>query len=291
MPNFTDKIVLRKNGIDTFYEIANFIKGYLNTTNNKFYKESTFLTEIEGKDRKVYLDLNTNYLYKFNTDSLTPGFVQIGGGGSGGSYTAGNGINISNTDEISAKVDDTSITIDTNDALKVANTYKTIFVGTRAQWDVLSTADKIKYNEAHITDDVIGGEVADVVQNGLMSPVTSNAVADELKISSYPLSSVTLSNITEGRATDDYIHMEKTGNMFRVILDGVIFTNATAGTTIISNLPHPSSGSTYGKYGFLLDNVGTAFALLQVLPNGTLKVYGQKAANQQYWGEITYFID
>lgn len=97
--------------------------------------------------------------------------------GQGGKiYTAGDGIDISNTDEISAKVDDTSITTDTNDALKVADTYKTIFVGTQAQWDALSTADKIKYNEAHITDDVIGGEVADEVTDGLMSPVTSNAV-------------------------------------------------------------------------------------------------------------------
>ena len=101
--------------------------------------------------------------------------------GQGGKiYTAGDGINISNTDEISAKVDDTSITTDTNDALKVADTYKTIFVGTRAQWDALSTADQVKYNEAHITDDVIGGEVADEVTDGLMSPVTSNAVFDAL---------------------------------------------------------------------------------------------------------------
>lgn len=105
--------------------------------------------------------------------------------GQGGKvYSAGDGITISNTDEISAKVDDTSITTDTNDALKVADTYKTIFVGTRAQWDALSTADKVKYNEAHITDDVIGGEVADEVTDGLMSPVTSNAVYD------YPIDSI-----------------------------------------------------------------------------------------------------
>ena len=101
-------------------------------------------------------------------------------GQGGKTYTAGDGISISNTDEISAKIDDTSITTDSNDALKVADTYKTIFVGTRAQWDALSTADKIKYNEAHITDDVIGGEVADEVTDGDMRPVTSDAVYDGL---------------------------------------------------------------------------------------------------------------
>ena len=82
-------------------------------------------------------------------------------GAGGKTYTAGDGIEI-----------------DSNDAISVADTYKTIFVGTRAQWDALSATDKIKYNEAHITDDVIGGEVADEVTDGLMSPVTSNAVYD-----------------------------------------------------------------------------------------------------------------
>ena len=84
-------------------------------------------------------------------------------GAGGKTYTAGDGIEI-----------------DSNDAISVADTYKTIFVGTRAQWDALSATDKIKYQEAHITDDVIGGEVADVVQDGLMSPITSNAVYDAI---------------------------------------------------------------------------------------------------------------
>jgi hypothetical protein len=106
-------------------------------------------------------------------------------GQGGKTYTAGDGINISNTDEISAKVDDTSITTDTNDALKVADTYKTTFVGTQAQWDALSTSDKKKYQIANITDDVIGGEVADAITDGDGRPVTSNAVYD------YPIDSIT----------------------------------------------------------------------------------------------------
>lgn len=99
--------------------------------------------------------------------------------GQGGKiYSAGDGINISNTDEISAKVDDTSITTDTNDALKVADTYKTTFVGTTAAWNALSAADKAKYNLVSLTDDAYGSSsVTDTIAMGDMRPVTSNAVA------------------------------------------------------------------------------------------------------------------
>lgn len=100
-------------------------------------------------------------------------------GQGGKTYTAGDGINISNTDEISAKVDDTSITTDSNDALKVADTYKTTFVGTTAQWEALSAADKAKYSLVSLTDDSNGTDVTDAVTDGDMRPVTSNAVFDE----------------------------------------------------------------------------------------------------------------
>lgn len=102
--------------------------------------------------------------------------------GQGGKvYSAGDGIEISNTDEISAKVDDTSITTDSNDALKVADTYKTTFVGTTAAWEALSAADKAKYNLVSLTDDAYGSaSVTDAVTDGDMRPVTSNAVYDGL---------------------------------------------------------------------------------------------------------------
>ena len=54
------------------------------------------------------------------------------------------------------------------------------FTGTQAQWDALSTTQKKAYKIANITDDVIGGEVADEVTDGDMRPVTSNAVYDGL---------------------------------------------------------------------------------------------------------------
>ena len=144
-------------------------------------------------------------------------------GAGGKTYTAGDGITISNTDEISAKVDDTSITTDTNDALKVADTYKTIFVGTQAQWDALSTADKVKYNEAHITDDVIGGEVADEVTDGLMSPVTSNAVAEAI----------------------DEVNNDLSNKSGFVTFDN-IYSNITPSSSRISSYTAPTDGWFYG---------------------------------------------
>lgn len=63
--------------------------------------------------------------------------------------------------------------------------YETSWTGTKAEWDALSADEKKQYKIANITDDVIGGEVADEVTDGLMSPVTSNAVYDKF---------VTLSN-------------------------------------------------------------------------------------------------
>ena len=58
--------------------------------------------------------------------------------------------------------------------------YETSWTGTKAEWDALSASEKKQYKIANITDDVIGGEVADEVTDGDMRPVTSNAVFDEL---------------------------------------------------------------------------------------------------------------
>ena len=58
--------------------------------------------------------------------------------------------------------------------------YETSWTGTKAEWDALPADEKKQYKIANITDDVIGGEVADEVTDGLMIPVTSNAVFDKL---------------------------------------------------------------------------------------------------------------
>ena len=41
------------------------LEGYLNATDGKFYKESTYTTEIPAEDGKIYIDLATNKTYRW----------------------------------------------------------------------------------------------------------------------------------------------------------------------------------------------------------------------------------
>lgn len=42
------------------------IEGYFNSEDNLFYKESEFATAITGENGKLYVDLNTNYSYRWS---------------------------------------------------------------------------------------------------------------------------------------------------------------------------------------------------------------------------------
>lgn len=60
-----------------------------------------------------------------------------------------------------------------------------IFVGTQAEWDALSTAEKNEYSQASLTDvNSVVHVPVDVVADGNMNPVTSNAVFDSLYLPS-----------------------------------------------------------------------------------------------------------
>lgn len=178
-------------------------------------------------------------------------------GAGGKTYTAGDGITISNTDEISAKVDDTSITTDTNDALKVADTYKTTFVGTTAAWNALSASDKAKYNLVSLTDDAYGSAgVTDAITDGDMRPVTSNAVYDGLStkiakslgdMSNCRLTSSLNSSGAEGPYFDSLFDMGDYSYVVRQFLNSTIRriyrkgSSDTQYTTLISETYEPTS--------------------------------------------------
>ena len=125
-----------KTSTSSFVNIAgsgadNLKFGYLNAADGKFYEDDEYTIEIAGDANKIYIDLAEDMIYRYDISSTA--FIAIGGGGSGGNYTAGFGININSaTDEIST----------------------TDFVGTQAQWDALPAADKEKYDFIHITDDI-----------------------------------------------------------------------------------------------------------------------------------------
>ena len=56
-----------------------------------------------------------------------------------------------------------------------------IFVGTQAEWDALSTAEKNEYSQANLTDvNSVVHVPVDVIADGNMNPVTSNAVYDAI---------------------------------------------------------------------------------------------------------------
>ena len=71
------------------------IEGYYNSTDGKFYEESTYQTEIAGERGKIYISLDTDKSYRWSGTV----FVELTSGGV--VYSAGSGIDISGTNEIS----------------------------------------------------------------------------------------------------------------------------------------------------------------------------------------------
>jgi hypothetical protein len=69
---------------------------------------------------------------------------------------------------------------------------KKTFVGTRAEWDALTLAEKKQYDLADFTDDTASGVpiISDVVTAGDMNPVTSNAVAEKTTLKSINITAV-----------------------------------------------------------------------------------------------------
>ena len=59
-----------------------------------------------------------------------------------------------------------------------------VFVGTTAEWNALTAYQKARYQLVNLTDDkeTLGIAPVDVVEDGNMSAITSNAVADYIKV-------------------------------------------------------------------------------------------------------------
>ncbi len=71
---------------------------------------------------------------------------------------------------------------------------KKTFTGTRAEWDLLTTAEKKEYDICNLTDDLAGGDliVSDEVTAGDLNPVTSNAVANYLVLDTIDIGEITV---------------------------------------------------------------------------------------------------
>ena len=53
------------------------INGYYNTTDGKFYEDSTYTTEIVGQTGKIYISIDTNIQYRWDNISIPNKFVTI----------------------------------------------------------------------------------------------------------------------------------------------------------------------------------------------------------------------
>ena len=52
--------------VSTIADANNVEEGYFNETDNKFYEEANYTTEITGKNKTIYISLNTDLPYYFN---------------------------------------------------------------------------------------------------------------------------------------------------------------------------------------------------------------------------------
>ena len=88
------------------------------------------------------------------------------------------------------------------------------------------------------------------------------------------------------KVTASGIWGKKNNRIVSVTFDNCVFKNITSGgNAILTNtLPAPSVNNVYG---FLMDNAGSAYALIQIVSSGLVQIYGA-SANTHYWGSITY---
>ncbi len=107
----------------------------------------------------------------------------------------------------------------TNHEISVDESVKTTFIGTKAEWEVLSSADKAKYDLVNLTDDQSGvTTVVDTIADGNMNPVTSNAVYNALSTN----------NIGTYVDISDY---NSSSNMYTLPSDGYVVLVSGAGVT------------------------------------------------------------
>lgn len=146
---------------------------------------------------------------------------------------------------------------------------KKTFVGTRAEWDALTTAEKKEYDICNLTDDLAGGEliVSDEVTEGDLNPVTSNAVAnaiDELHTNLYTLISSTALTTT---TTDYTLILDRKLSDYDYIIvqqydstsmrnSAVIHLNQLKNKRVILTALHGANTSSASDYSASTINVG-----------------------------------
>ena len=154
-----NELQIKKDGVVATYKLGT-VNGYYNPTDGKFYEEVTHVTEIEGAPNLVYADIagNALYIYKLSTSS----FVKVSGEGGGSSDNLKFGY---------LNDEDGKFYEDDQYQVEIPGNVDYLFIG-------LDNDTIYRYDTSDTAFVAIGGEVADEITDGLMSPVTSNAVFD-----------------------------------------------------------------------------------------------------------------
>lgn len=167
---------------------------------------------------------------------------------------------------------------------------KKTFVGTRAEWDALTLAEKKQYDLADFTDDTATGMaiISDSVTAGDMNPVTSNAVfeaVDKTEAITLTLNTGSAYQVVELKAI-------KTGNVVSVV--GIVEVLAQMESiTVATGFPIPRvTKDTVNSTQFYLsgqratNNEGQS---ARITSNGQLIVYTSTSGGNYYFSG-TYIV-
>lgn len=119
--------------------------------------------------------------------------------------------------------------------------YRTMFKGTTAQWNTLSSVEKNKYELVSLNDDEEATDLnpVDAITNGEMRPVTSNAVYDKFTT----LDEIRLIDLTPYVNTNivsrvgEYLRAAIWGRLVIIDFGGITFSTTANGQIFLSNLP------------------------------------------------------
>ena len=168
------------------------INGYYNTTDGKFYEDSTYTTEITGETGKIYISIDTNIQYRWDDISTPHKFVTISS-----SIDVDNAFSLTSENPvqnkvITAKVNDldtlmaTKLSLDDVDsALSGSSLYPVQNRVIKLELDKLqgSVLDKIRKKlDANKDDFAIWDNNGEVVDSGISKDIIPNSASASNKV-------------------------------------------------------------------------------------------------------------
>lgn len=170
-----------------------------------------------------------------------------------------------------------AINIAFDSALEDLNKKPNIWIGHKADWDLLSVAKKTEYDEAHFDDDsdTDASQITDAVTDGDMRAVTSNAVYDAMN--SVETLSPTFASHVKGSAT-------KIGRLVIVTIETESGFSIQAYDNLVSGLPACANYT----YNTITKSDGTLPKNLYITTSGTFIGSAEAMSGELYRGQLVY---